>query len=199
MIARIGWLFLPALMPAYLGAADIRSIQMLHEDGRYTVHAETFLTAAPQLVYSVLLDYDNFSRLSESITESRWLDDTSNHLPLAYTRIDSCVAFFCRKLEKVETVELIGEREIRTAALPGRSDFRYHRARWRVAAAEGGSIIYYELEMEPDFWVPPLVGPWAIKRKASQSALKIAERLEYMSRNGIALEAFDLNAYQERK
>lgn len=196
---RTACLLLAALLPAHLLAAEIRSLHMQNDGGRYTVQAETFLLAPPEFVYSVLLDYDEFHRLSEGITESRWLEETRDDHPLAYTRIDSCVAFFCRKLEKVETVTIMSKSEIRTEVVPGRSDFRYNRTRWQLSAENGGTRITYELEMEPDFWVPPLIGPWAIKKKAGKSALKVAERMEYMSRNGIALEAFDLDAYKARE
>ncbi len=195
MTVRAAWLLFAALLPAVLSAADFRSLRMEKDGNRYTVYAETFLLASPDFVYSVLLDYDQFHRLSEGISESRWLDETHANLPLAYTRIDSCVAFFCRKLEKVEMVTASGASEILTEVLPERSDFRHNRTRWRLAAEDGGTRIAYELEMEPDFWVPPLIGPWAIRRKAESSAMKIARRIEYLARQDIPLDQFDLKRY----
>lgn len=199
MIVRVSWQLFLAFLPLQLHAAEIRALHMETENGGYRVHAETFLQAPPQVVFSMLLNYDQFHRLSAGITASRWLDETLDGLPLAYTRIDSCVAFFCRKLEKVEKVTITSTNEIRTEVLPERSDFRYNRTRWRLEPEDGGTKILYDLEMEPDFWVPPLIGPWAIKRKARKSALNIAERLEYLHRTGTALDTFDLKSWDSRR
>lgn len=190
-------LLLPGLlMLAGLAAsAEIISIRMDKADERYQVHAETWLAAAPAFVFSVLLDYDEFHRLSGGITSTRWLDETLDNQPLAYTRLDSCVAFFCRKLEKVEVVRVSGELSFSTEALPERSDFRHYFAAWRLLPDKGGTRIVYEMSMQPDFWVPPLIGPWAIRRKAESSALKIAQRIEYLAATETPLERFTLDNY----
>lgn len=164
----------------------------------YQVLAETWLAADPDFVLAVLLDYDEFHRLSGGITETRWLPETEQSQPLAYTRIDSCVAFFCRRLEKVEQITITGKQSFSTRVVPARSDFEVFNAAWRLQAKDGGTTIRYELEMRPGFWVPPLIGPWAIRRKAESSALEIAERIEYLAVNSISLEDFDLEAFRER-
>ncbi len=193
-VSLISLLALPALLPA----AEIRSVQMEKLEANYQVRAETYLQAPPEFVFAILMDYDEFHRLTRGITHTRWLPDSHQDLPLAYTRIDSCVAFFCRKLEKVETVRVISAARFETEALPQQSDFRRYRTRWQLSAEGPGTRIIYELEMEPDFWVPPLIGPWAIRRKAESSALKIANRIEYLAANRIALKDFDLKAYLKK-
>lgn len=182
-------------VPALTAAAEIRSVEMTKKDGQYQVRAETYLDAPPEFVFSILLDYDEFHRLTRGITDTRWLQETLEDYPLAYTRIESCVAFFCRALEKVEMVKVTGAGEYHTETIADRSDFRFNRTHWRLQAEGAGTKIFYELEMQPDFWVPPLIGPWAIRRKAESSALKIAERMEYLAANDIPLRDFDLAAY----
>lgn len=196
-LLRAVFLF-PALVQ-FADAAEIRSLEFQRHGSRYTVRAESYLEAPPDFVFSSLLNYDQFHRLTSGITQSRWLDEALDGLPLAYTRIDSCVLFFCRRLDKVEQVRVIGFGEIETIALAARSDFRYNRTRWKITAADGGTLIGYHLEMEPDFWVPPLIGPLAIRSKARESAIKIARRLEYMARTGTKMEDFNLRKYKARR
>lgn len=192
-------LLIPLLvLPALLAAAEIRSVQMQKLGKSYQVRAETYLQARPEYVFATLMDYDEFHRLTRGITSTRWLQETHQGMPLAYTRIDSCVAFFCRSLEKVEAVRVISAEHFETEVLPHKSDFRSYRTRWLLTAEGTGTRIVYELEMEPDFWVPPLVGPWAIRRKAESSALEIAERIEYLAEHNIALQDFDLKAYLKK-
>jgi hypothetical protein len=40
----------------------------------------------------------------------------------------------------------------------------------------------YKLEMEPDFFVPPVVGPWYLKRTLSQGGLRAVTRIERLAR-----------------
>lgn len=181
-----------------LRAAEIRSVEMQRTGKDYRVLAVTWLAADPDFVFSVLLDYDEFHRLSGGISESRWLSETDQDFPLAYTRIDSCVAFFCRRLEKVERVMVSGSLAFSTEILAARSDFERFSAAWQLEPGDGGTVIRYELEMRPGFWVPPLIGPWAIRRKATSSALEIAARIEYLASASIPLRAFDLEAYRRR-
>lgn len=189
LLAAVG--VLPLLAPA----AEIRGVEMVKVEGVYQVRAETWLDAAPDFVFAVLLDYNQFHRLTRGITTTKWLDESRDAWPLAYTRIDSCVAFFCRRLEKVEMVKVDGLLSYSTEALPARSDFVVYTARWALQSDGKGTRIVYDMRMQPDFWVPPLVGPWAIRRKAESSALKIAERIEYLAANNIPLANFDLAKY----
>ncbi len=194
----IAILSLLLLLSGVAAAAEIRSVTMERSGKTYEVLAVTWLAADPDFVLAVLLDYDEFHRLSGGITETRWLPETEQDQPLAYTRIDSCVAFFCRRLEKVERIKVTGNLSFTTNVLPARSDFHVFNAAWRLQANEGGTTIRYQLEMRPAFWVPPLIGPWAIRRKAESSALEIAQRIEYLAANSMALEEFDLEAYHDR-
>jgi hypothetical protein len=40
----------------------------------------------------------------------------------------------------------------------------------------------YRLEVEPDFWVPPLIGTWVLKRSVSRGALRAVTRIEGLAR-----------------
>ena len=40
----------------------------------------------------------------------------------------------------------------------------------------------YKLEMEPDFFVPPVLGPWYLKRTLSQGGLRAVTRIERLAR-----------------
>jgi hypothetical protein len=40
----------------------------------------------------------------------------------------------------------------------------------------------YKIEMEPDFWVPPIIGPWAIKRELSHGGPRVVRRIENLAR-----------------
>jgi hypothetical protein len=52
---------------------------------------------------------------------------------------------------------------------------------WRFAEHEGGTVVTYELLMEPDFWVPPAIGPYLIKRKLKKDGGRALNRIEVIA------------------
>jgi hypothetical protein len=40
----------------------------------------------------------------------------------------------------------------------------------------------YRLEMEPDFFVPPLIGPWYLQRTLSRGGVRAVMRIERLAR-----------------
>jgi hypothetical protein len=58
----------------------------------------------------------------------------------------------------------------------------YARSRWELHEEDDGTHVVYAMEMEPSFWVPPVIGPWALKRKLASRAGDAADRLEQRAR-----------------
>ncbi|MBU2675598.1 MAG: hypothetical protein KJP16_00855, partial [Gammaproteobacteria bacterium] len=54
---------------------------------------------------------------------------------------------------------------------------------WTFAAEKGGTTVNYQLLMEPDFWVPPLIGPYIIKRKFRDGGDDAIDRIEVIARD----------------
>lgn len=171
-----------ALMPSQGSAAEVRSFAMEHEDRRYHVVSETFIDAPVSAVFDVLSDYERYDRISSIFQESRYLERNPDGSGIVYTRARGCIAFFCTTIERVERLELVADAEIIATVIPEQSDTRYSRARWRFEERDGGTLLRYELEMEPDFWVPPLIGPMLIKRALRQGGERAAERVERLAR-----------------
>ncbi len=173
-----------------LQAVELRSIDVDSKDGTFEIRADSLLSASPEFIYSVLLDYDNFHRLAGGITETRFLPPDEQGALMGYTRIDSCVWFFCKKIERIERIFTIPGQEISTVAIPDRSDFRIYRTRWVIERAGANSTrLHFEATMKPDFWIPPLIGPWAIRRKLQHTAERVGSRIEYLYANGLSITA----------
>ena len=89
--------------------------------------------------------------------------------------------FFCRKVERVVTLDLEPVGFIRATADPNLSDVIYGVEEWRLEADTSGTVVHYSHEVEFDFWLPPLVGVWAIRRSLNSDAVRAAERIEAIS------------------
>lgn len=145
--------------------------------------ADTHLDAPPEAIYDVLIDYDedHFGRISEIYKESDYLPPDSDGTPLVYTLVEGCLLFYCRSMRRVERLEVEKPRFIRTTTLPEQSDFRYSVSQWLLKAEGDGTRIVYRLDMEPDFWLPPFVGPWYLKRTLSRGGTEVLARIEQLA------------------
>ena len=56
----------------------------------------------------------------------------------------------------------------------------------------GTTVLSYDMDMQADFWIPPLIGAWAIKHKLYSSAMNMAQRMEMMARTGTPLNKFKI-------
>ena len=157
------------------------------ENGVYQVFGDSVIDAPVDFVYSVLIDYDNFHKISNGIAETRFVDSDVPGELLAYTRIEACVMFFCRSAERLERISSTVNVEIQAEAIPEDSDFVVYVSRWRLVRRGNSTRVTYEAEFKPDFWMPPLISTWAIKRKLVSSAENLGLRIEYLSDNGLTL------------
>lgn len=176
-----------SLAASLAGAVEIDRLDVRREAPGYRLEAESTLAAPPEFVFGVLLDCDNFHRLAAGITATRRLPDDGSGVPRCYTRIDACVWFFCRRIERVERVWSVPDREVITSAVPAASDFSSYVTRWELEPAGRGTRVRYLAVMAPDFWIPPVLGPWAVRRKLEATAREMGERIEYLYARGLGL------------
>lgn len=184
---RFTFLSIALLASAGAAAVEILDTVVTKKDGRYRVHGVSLIDASPEFIYATLMDFDNFHKISGGISETRFVPSAVPGELLGYTRIEACVLFFCRKAEKVERIEGVPNAEIRTEIIPERSDFRFYESRWTITPTDNGTKVTHDAEFEPDFWMPPLISTWAIKRKLIESAEGIGLNLEYLQANGLTL------------
>ena len=176
---------LGALAATVVGAlawsATLRSIDVDRSKGRYTLEAETFLDATPDAIFDVLLDYERFNRISSVYKEHGYLDPDEDGTPIVFTRIEGCLMFYCLDMRRVERLETVRPGFIRTITLPEQSDFKYSVSEWELEVEDSGTRMIYRLVMEPDFWVPPVVGPWFIKRTLTKGGGRAINRIERLA------------------
>ncbi len=176
---------LGALAAAALGgAATIDDLDVERERGRYLLEAEARLAATPESIFAVLMDYDDnaYSRISRAYKESRYLEPAADGTPVVYTRMEGCALWHCMSLERTERVETDAPRWIKSTTLPEGSNFKYSTSEWVLERDGENTKMTYKLEMEPDFFVPPIVGPWYLKRTLSQGGLRAVTRIERLAR-----------------
>jgi Polyketide cyclase / dehydrase and lipid transport len=163
-------------------AAEIRSFSLDRSEQRYHIVSETFIDAPMAAVYGILIDYDHYNRVSSIFKETRYLERNPDGGGIVYTKARGCVAFFCQTVERVERLDVVPDTEITATVIPERSDTRYSVAHWQLEPQGAGTLLHYDLVMEPDFWVPPLIGPLLVKRALKAGGERAAGRIENLAR-----------------
>jgi hypothetical protein len=178
LLVAIGVCYVSSSVPATLHTVDVSRRQ-----DRYRVVADTHLDASPEAVYKVLLDFDGdrYQRISEIYKESSYLPPDLDGTPLVYTRVEGCLLRFCRSMRRVERLEVVTPQFIRSRTVPERSDFKYSLSEWAFVPDGTGTRVTYRMEMEPNFWLPPFVGPWFLKRTLLRGAPEAIDQIEALA------------------
>lgn len=169
---------------ALAAAATMGTLDVKRERGRYSLAVEARLDATPESIYAVLTNFDDngYSRISRAYKESRYLEPAADGTPVVYTRMEGCALWHCMSLERTERLETDKPRWIKSTTLPEGSNFKYSTSEWVLERDGENTKMTYKLEMEPAFFVPPVVGPWYLKRTLSQGGLRAVTRIERLAR-----------------
>lgn len=163
------------------GGAELSDVEVSLEEGRYKLTSRTQFAATKAQLFSILTNYDLYTRFTSSFAEAKNLEPDEDGRPRFYTRLEGCVLLFCRSFIRYGHLELNGDHDIVAIVDPELSSFKYSRERWQLFPHGDGTIMLYEFEMEPDFWVPPIVGPYFIKKSLAESGDTAVTRIEALA------------------
>jgi hypothetical protein len=124
----------------------------------------------------VLTDFKYPARLSEAVT-AREVVGQQDGIVRVRTEFRDCVVLFCRTMVLLQDVT-VSANEVRAEVVPDASDFRHGFLRWSIdKAGEGASRVDFEAVMEPDFFVPPIIGGFLLRGALRKQVLTTAETL----------------------
>ena len=162
-------------------ASQLIRLDVEHKDDVYNVYVEMDVNAPAEAVLAILTDYENLSRLSDSIVESRIINSTNANVTRVQTQIRNCVLFFCIGIKKVEDVTEDKTGRITVAMVADSSDFRSGHAVWEVKSREQGSRVIHQARLEPDIALPSWMGTAIVKKSLRKELRQSFENLECLS------------------
>lgn len=167
------------LMPAGAAAGEILESSVAHADGHYDLAIRARIDAPQDAVYRAISDYSNLAAINPDIEVSELLGTDAAGVSTVHTIIHVCILFFCKHVEQLQQVTSPDANTIEAVMIPAGSDFRSGSARWRLSSP---TAVTTELEFsetfEPDFWVPPVIGPWLIERKLVREVMQTSLSIE---------------------
>ena len=159
-------------------ASEILESSITLDAGVYVIRVEALIAAPPPTVLQLMTDYDRLTAINTTIKESRIVHTYSPTKHRVQTLIRACILFFCRNVRQLQDVEQHNERLLVATIIPAESDFRQGTVRWQLAESGGGTRMSLTATLEPAFWVPPVIGPWLVKRRFVSELLESAGHME---------------------
>ena len=184
-VKSAGWMgaamiLLLSARPAF--ASEVISLQVTNQGDLYMLESENYLEASVESVFQVLMDYDNYTRLSSVYQESRQLAPGPDGAPRVYTLARGCIVFVCRSVEKVERLDANPNHRIVATVIPELSNLQQGVTEWVLRSEGGGTRLSYRMELLPKFWIPPLIGPPVIRYVLAKGGKNALQRLENLAR-----------------
>jgi hypothetical protein len=179
LLAGIVWLL---IQPVCIHAYELTQTEVTEYNGIFTIKVAAVIDAPPEYIRAVLTDYLHIYRLSPSIIESEVLPSSIMEETHVRTRLLCCTSVFCREVERVEAVRLLESGDLEAEIIPGLSEFKSGKATWKITQAGNDSYMVYEAFLEPDFFVPPVVGTSIVISNLKDEILTTLERIERIAR-----------------
>jgi polyketide cyclase/dehydrase/lipid transport protein len=167
--------FLASLGASAAWAAQLDGVTVSKGDAGLRLEFDAVVDAPEHLVFEVLSDYARFGRMNPAIVSMSVAAAPDGRGARVRSVLKSCVWFFCRKVVTVEDVTEPDMRTIVARIVPGEGDFESGSSLWRLTAEGDRTRLHYESTRVASFWIPPVIGPWVIKRT-------LREQLEFSLR-----------------
>ena len=179
---------MPLLCAAGVGAvaADtVSDVGASHDKGVYFLDLDVEVKARADRVHELIGDIEGLYRLSSAIEESTRLESGITGVARRRLLLRTCLLFYCFHAELVEDLHYVGTDTIIAEVVPGLGQFSSGHTQWQVSATGADSTrIRLRSTLKPAFWVPPVIGPWVMKRRLVSAATETARRIEQLAVDG---------------
>ncbi|MEC9375195.1 MAG: SRPBCC family protein [Pseudomonadota bacterium] len=162
-------------------AAELLDLEVVKEGDRFFIESEIFISADSDSVLFALTDYERFAEISSRFKESRFIEPAEDGTPRVYTKIAGCILFFCKSVERVALLNVKTPLMLVAVTDPNLSDLNFGYEIWELIEMQNGTVIDYRYEVEPSFWIPPIIGPWAVKRILNRDMLSAPAKIEQLA------------------
>ena len=160
---------IPALLPGVSVSAEINSVEVRKEHNHYHLNINATVNAGIENIRSIITDYENLTSINPYIKESKLLDISEDERSTVSMLTETCVLFLCYNIRHVQTFHPMKNDILFSRIIPEESDFKTGWMRWEIKEMDSNKAypvtqIILDIEMVPGFFVPPVIGPYQIKK-----------------------------------
>ena len=163
------------------GGTERESIEVLRNGDRYILRANTFVAAPVEAVERVILDYENWKTLNPYLKKSQIIAVEDSRHKTVHLVTEACFLFVCYEVTHVQAFSHEQAGVLEARIIPEMSDFRSGWLRWKLREVNTGTQVSLQSEFVPDFFVPPLIGPYLIRKEMGRMAKAVSKNLELIA------------------
>ncbi len=171
------------LLSVDASAYQTEETSITFDGNTYAYRFAVVLDAPFSAVAGVVSDHAGLIRINDSITESRVLEQFSASSLKRLVRLRQCVIGFCFKLVFVELVEQDGA-DFHAVIVPAESTFLDGVADWTLEMlSDTRTRLTLSARQTPDFWIPPVIGPFILKRVFDAEVHETCANIEHFAQS----------------
>lgn len=159
-------------------------VQIAQRGNIFVVSSEVALATSAELAWQVLSDYNRLAEFVPDLRVSRVISAPGEPLQVEQSG-EAGFLIFRFSIDVVLDIE--DEAPVRLGFRAIRGNMRTMRGEWRIEKSAPGIRLIYAAELEPSFWVPPVIGPAVLRRDISAQIEGVVREIE--RRQAIAASA----------
>ncbi|NMG75224.1 hypothetical protein GPA25_10700 [Aromatoleum diolicum] len=157
--------------PSLVSEGDVR---VERAGGSFTVDLLAHAPVSPAQAWAVLTDFEHMADFVPNLRTSVVTERTDT---LVRVRQSGTARYgiFWTDFESVREVRLFPPHEIRAHGVGG--NVRRMDSVMRLEPETGGTLLRYHAEVQPDFWLPPLLGPSFVRHETAEQFAAIIQEM----------------------
>lgn len=173
------------LLPGTTLCAEVNSVEISQEKGVYSLSIIMTVNADAETIKSIITDYENLTLINAYLKESKVVNISEDERTTVNMLSEICVFFICYNIRHPQIFHPVNNNTLFSRIIPGISDFKSGWGRWKINEKDSDRIsmspvtqIIFDTEITPDFFIPPLFGPYQMKKKMLEIAEATINNLE---------------------
>jgi Polyketide cyclase / dehydrase and lipid transport len=168
-------------------AAQVLGVQVTRAEGGFLIGMQIAIDAPAPAVFRALQDYSAMMRYNPDLRAVRVQSTGVPGRVRLFTTVHTCVLIFCKTMHQEQIMTAVAGADggvLEAQLLPHGGAFKAGDGRWTVTAcrsAPSTTCLDARIELVPAFWVPPVIGPWVLRRKMAEEASRTSTGLERMA------------------
>ena len=187
------WMLLCLAMQAH--AAQVSEVHVTRSGARFLIDMHIVMDAPAPAVFRALQDYATMARYNPDLRSVRVQLTASPDRVHLFTTVHLCVLVFCKTMHQEQIMTATASPDggrLDAKLVPHGGDFKGGHGFWIVKpcpTARAATCMDVRIELLPAFWVPPVIGPWVLRRKMDEEARRTGAGLELTARTLAAAQA----------
>jgi len=166
-------------------AGDILIANVVHNENEYHLNIVMRINTTAEPIWQKLTDYENLNKISPTVVRSHILEIKNKTTRVKVTS-EGCILFFCRTINQIQDIQIResatqNKRELIINDVEGKSDFKTGYTLWQIEPELNATRVTIRARLNPDFWIPPILGTWLFKNKLLEQTTQLITNLETLA------------------